>query len=257
MSSPETGWPDVSPTDGLPEVVELVSDRPVSAAAKKAAARTRKWRVDAWAAWRPGDGLRGAANGARPASYGGTQFGAVGRLYLGSDPRAPALHVRATYAPHRPRQAELAAGAGFRPIPKVPVRVMAEVRATRTGSDTFARPAAFAVTELPVIQLPEGVALEGYAQGGWVGGRFSTGFIDGQARLSRDVAGFGPAKVSLGAGIWGGAQRGAARLDVGPSVSVALDSRTVPLRIALDYRVRVAGGASPGNGPALTLSTGF
>ena len=64
-------------------------------------------------------------------------------------------------------------------------------------------------------------------------------------------------ELRAGAGAWGGAQKGAARLDIGPSASV--DFRIGPAngRAQIDYRVKVAGDAEPGDGVAFTLSTGF
>ena len=61
----------------------------------------------------------------------------------------------------------------------------------------------------------------------------------------------------LGGGAWGGAQQGAARLDIGPSLTVDLRLGAAPARIEADYRWRVAGNAEPGNGGVVTLSTGF
>lgn len=216
-----------------------------------------RWHVGGWVAWRAGSGLPAVASGARPASYGGTQAGAVAQFDLATGGHRPALHLRATYAPDRPRQGELAAGAGLRPLSLLPVRVMAEVRATRTQGQTEVRPAILAVTELAPIDLLLGLTAEGYAQGGWVGGRYATAFADGQARVTRKVASLGPARVRIGAGAWGGAQKFAERVDVGPTVALDLPAGPIAARLMIDYRVQVAGNATPGDGLALTLSTGF
>ncbi|MXO74659.1 hypothetical protein GRI40_05405 [Altererythrobacter aerius] len=232
-----------------PGAPHLLIQRPVQGASP--------WRLDAWAAWRPGSGLVRIADGARPASYGGSQAGASIRRILAAGPHQPSVHLRATYAPDRPRQADLAAGLGVRPIAGLPVRVIAEARATRVGADTELRPAAFAVTEVPPMDLPLGLTAEGYAQAGWVDGRHDTAFVDGQARVTRTVGMVGPVRLDAGAGAWGGAQKFAERLDIGPTLSLAAAEGPAAVRLSLDYRVRVAGRASPGNGPAITLSTGF
>jgi hypothetical protein len=216
-----------------------------------------RWHVAGWAAWRAGSGLTRIANGARAASYGGSQAGIAARIDLAGGGHRPALHLRATYAPDRPRQGELALGAGVRPLAAVPLRIMAEVRATRSEGRAEVRPALLAVTELAPIDLPLAVVAEGYAQAGWVGGRYATAFADGQIRVTREFAAYGPARVRLGAGVWGGAQKFAERLDVGPTIALDLAAGPVPARLAVDYRIQVAGDASPGNGVALTLSTGF
>ncbi|MBS0285465.1 MAG: hypothetical protein JSS15_13700, partial [Proteobacteria bacterium] len=57
-------------------------------------------------------------------------------------------------------------------------------------------------------------------------------------------------------GAWGGAQRGAARLDVGPAAGVAVPA-AMPLRISLEWRQRIAGDARPGSGPALSIGADF
>ena len=193
------------------------------------------------------------ASGARPAGYGGTQAGVFAQYDLASGAHRPALHMRATYAPDRPRQAEVAAGVGLRPVGQVPVRVLGELRATRSDGRTELRPAAFAVTELSPVRLPLGLTAEGYAQAAWVGGRYGTAFADGQARVTRPAVLAGKAQVQLGAGAWGGAQKFAERVDLGPTAIIDL----APVRVALDYRIKVAGNAAPGSGLAVTLSTGF
>ncbi|MBS1239358.1 MAG: hypothetical protein H6R45_64, partial [Proteobacteria bacterium] len=58
-------------------------------------------------------------------------------------------------------------------------------------------------------------------------------------------------------GAWGGAQKGAARLDIGPSASLQLKLGEANSRVSMDWRFRVAGEARPASGPALTISAGF
>jgi hypothetical protein len=85
-----------------------------------------------------------------------------------------------------------------------------------------------------------------------VGRRARDLFADGALRLSRQV---GP--VELGAGAWGAAQRGARRLDAGPSLSWRLPVPNANLRLQADWRFRIAGDAMPRSGPALTLAADF
>jgi hypothetical protein len=64
--------------------------------------------------------------------------------------------------------------------------------------------------------------------------------------------------VRAGAGAWGGAQKGASRLDLGPAATMGLGlGASASARLALDWRFRVTGDAAPSSGPALTLSAGF
>ncbi len=218
----------------------------------------RPWHVDAWYGWRPGSALpRVAAGGPLGAAYGGTQGGVLVRYDLGRDGRRPQIYLRAVHAPSRPAQNDLAAGLGLRPLPGVPVRFQGEARVTRTGADARLRPAIAAVSELPPVELPMGFRIEAYGQAGWVGGRESTGFVDGQARMDRSMADIGGANIRLGLGAWGGAQKYAGRLDIGPSLSLDLRDIGLPARAMIDYRVKIAGHARPENGVAVTVLTGF
>jgi hypothetical protein len=119
------------------------------------------------------------------------------------------------------------------------------------------RPAIFAYSEFPPLELPLGVRGEVYVQGGYVGGRFATPFVDGQVRVDRELGHRGAAELRAGGGAWSGAQKGAKRLDVGPGATIAVELGGAPVRMSADWRFRVAGDANPSSGPALTVSTGF
>lgn len=191
-------------------------------------------------------------------SYGRSQLGSVLRYRLAPDSgHRPTAFVRASAAVSGRRELELAAGLSARPLPGVPLVIAGEMRAARFGDETEARPAAFAYTELPPLALPFGARAEAYVQAGFVGGTYATGFVDGQVRVERPLVRLGPAEVRAGAGMWGGAQKGAKRVDAGPGLTVALDIEGVPLRVTGDWRFRIAGEANPDSGPALTVSTGF
>lgn len=176
--------------------------------------------------------------------------------------RDPRLYARAYRALVTRDESELALGASIRPLPGVPLRLAGEGRYTDSPFGSELRPAAYAVTEINPVALPLGTRLEVYGQAGWVGGRAKTAFADGQAslthalpfagRLSKDALRF-----SLGAGVWGGAQKDAQRLDVGPTLRTDLKIGRVPARLSVDWRQRVAGDAAPGSGVAATLSAGF
>jgi hypothetical protein len=145
-----------------------------------------------------------------------------------------------------------------RPLPGLPVIAALEGRLTEQGGARRIQPVAMAVTQLPYFALPGGLRGEAYVQAGYVAGRFATPFADGQFRVDRALFSLGKAEARLGGGLWGGAQKGAGRLDAGPSASLALPlGKGLFGRAAVDWRFRVAGDADPGSGPALTLSAGF
>ena len=191
-------------------------------------------------------------------SYGRSQAGAVVRYRLApSSALAPQAYARASSALAGPLERDLVAGISARLAKRVPLRVAVEARISETSAGTKLRPAAIAVTELLPLELPHRVRAEAYLQGGYVGGSFATAFVDGQGRVERPLGRFGEAEVSAGAGAWGGAQKGAARLDIGPTAAVTFRLGEARGRLAADYRFRLAGNAEPRSGPALTVSAGF
>ncbi len=234
---------------------------PPGAAAAKGR-RAGRWSMDAWGFWRQGSDAAPIAQGRVPI-YGASQIGAVLQYRIDpSNARDPRLYARAYRALVRRGESELALGASARLLPRVPVRLFGELRVTDGAFRTEARPAAFAVTELAPQGLPLGARLEAYAQAGWVGGADATLFADGQASLTREVDLVAKATgdamhLSLGAGAWGGAQEGAHRVDLGPTMRLDVTLGEVPARVSLDWRERVEGDAAPGSGAAVTVSTRF
>jgi hypothetical protein len=191
-------------------------------------------------------------------SYGRSQAGAVVRYRLApTSSFAPQAYLRASSALAGALEKDLVAGLSGRLVPALPLRFAAEARISETGAGTELRPAAMAVTEFLPQRLPLGMRGEAYVQAGYVGGRFATAFVDGQARVERPVVRSGETEVTAGAGAWGGAQKGAARVDIGPTAAVSFRLGEARGRVAADYRIRIAGDAEPKSGPALTLSAGF
>ena len=258
ISPPATLGEPLSRALPSPQIGGLANDRAAALPRARQLPAIKRWRVDGWSAWRQGAGSSFVVPG-QPlaAGYGGSQAGILARLTLGSSVLRPQAYLRAVWAPQRPRQGDLSLGVGLKPLERLPLRLQAEARITQSAGVTAVRPSVLAVTELPVLNLPLGLQAEGYGQAGWIGGRHSTGFADGQVRVDRTVIADGDAKVRLGLGAWGGAQRFAERLDVGPTVTLDLRESAYPARLSVDYRYQVAGDARPGSGIAVTLSTGF
>jgi hypothetical protein len=214
-----------------------------------------RWAVDSWLLLRR-DTSR-SIPAARP-SYGRSQAGAALRYrFAPTSPHHPQAYLRVSAALAGAREQEIALGLSARPSPGMPLRLAVEARASETVSGSELRVATYAITELPSFRLPFGARGEVYAQGGYVGGEFATPFIDGQVRAERPIARLGSAELSLGAGAWGGAQKGSGRLDAGPAVAATFQIGKGFGRISADYRFRIVGEAEPSSGPALTLSAGF
>ena len=241
----------------LPLPPEVYAARPDLAAPVSRTALQSRWSGDGWLFWRQDSGSL-PVGGFAPASYGASQAGAVLRYRLLPDSRyQPLAYLRITSALASPGQPEAAFGLGLRLIARLPVTVLAELRVTESGGRTRVRPAVAVVGGLPRQRLPLGFAGEGYGQAGYVAGPDASGFVDGQARLDRRIARLGSSELRGGGAVWGGAQRGAGRLDVGPSASIELQLGPTNARLSADWRFRVAGQAAPASGPAVTLSAGF
>ena len=169
----------------------------------------------------------------------------------------PSAYVRAVQTLGGAREGDLAAGLAVRPLANLPVTAHAELRASRRGGKVLTRPAAFLTTGIDDTPIAGGIAARGYAQAGYVGGRDATAFADGSLVAERTLWQERDRSLAAGAGTWGGAQRGAALLDLGPTASLKFRLGEGTGRVAVDYRLRVAGNAAPAGSAALTLSAGF
>lgn len=249
LQSGNSDWPAAAP---------FLPTRP----AAPAPAPAERWSVDAWAFWRQGSNAAPISQGRVPI-YGASQLGAVLQYRLTpASPRDPRLYARAYRALVRRGESELALGASARPLGRVPLRMAGEVRYTDGAFSDTVRPAAYVISELAPVPLPYGARLEAYGQAGWVGGPDPTGFADGQASVTgelRKVAGLtdNAMRLSLGVATWGGAQKDAQRIDIGPTLRLDVTLGDVPARISVDWRERVGGDAGPDSGLAATLSTQF
>lgn len=221
-----------------------------------------RWSLDAWAFWRQGSNATAISQGRLPI-YGASQAGANLQFRLAPDiAQDPRLYARAYRALVTKAESEIAAGASVMPLVAVPLRVQAEVRVTDSAFRTEVRPAAFVVTEIAPQRLPAGVVAEVYGQGGYVGGGEATAFADGQLAVTRELVDLNlgrgkSARLSVGAGAWGGVQKDAERVDLGPTMRLDMTIGSVPARLSVDWREQVTGDAAPGSGVAATLSTRF
>jgi hypothetical protein len=208
-------------------------------------ASSGRWSVSAWAFVRRGEGRELATGGALGGSQAGTRITYHLREGLSLSGRI--------YAPlNRPDGAEAALGFEWQPLRSVPVRLLAE-RRQAIGSDGRSAFALLAHGGVFDQRLIGPVRLDTYAQAGLVGLNARDAFIDGAVRLGVPVA----ENLSFGVGAWGAAQPGAARFDAGPQASYRLPIPGRNVRLAAEWRLRMAGDASPGSGPALTLATDF
>ncbi len=211
-----------------------------------------RWSGSTWMFVREGsDGRALAATG----QLGGSQAGARVRWRVNSGEQLrTALYGRLSSPLDDVDGAEAAIGGEWHPLPGKPIWIAAERRVAigKQGRNAWSAYVAGGVWK---PGLPMDLTLDGYGQAGVVGAKRRDLFADGAVRLSRPVASEQGPRV--GAGMWGAAQPGVARLDVGPHARVPIKVAKQPFSISADYRVRVAGDAAPGSGVAVTLASDF
>lgn len=217
------------------------------------------WSLSGWLHVR-----QGSAQAPGPIAAGGQLGGSQAGLRLGyglGDSGRLRLYARATMALAAPEQRDVAFGAAFAPLRTLPVDVAVEQRVA-AGRDGRTALAAFASGGVGEVALPAGFRLEAYAQAGLVGARRRDGFAEGQVVVDRVLGPRDEGPFRIGALAAGAVQPGAARVDVGPRLSVRLPAAErggvgKGGRVALDWRQRVAGDARPDSGVALTLAADF
>jgi hypothetical protein len=241
--------PSITPAvPGIPSSSPRIAPtQPPPLAPAPLAAPPSRWAGSVWGI------ARGGGTGIQPGGQlGGSQAGARFTYALGTGRRV-ALAARVS-APMSGRGAELALGIDWQPS-VAPVHLIVEHRIALDGGR--GGPAALVVGGIDPVAIGAGFRLEAYAQAGAVHRIRTEPFADGALRITRPVAAIGRIRIDLGAGSWGGAQRGAARLDIGPTLAVAIPVADRALRLTLDWRHRIAGRAAPGSGPALSIGSDF
>lgn len=234
---PPDDWSDASPRpQSWPDLIPALPVTPTSPS---------RWSASAWAILRQGGG-----GGLLPGGQlGGTQAGV--RILRRLDREGALSASLRLSTPVEGIGREMAVGVDWRPSPHLPVRLLVEQRIALDRGQ--GGPAILAVAGFGPRDVLPGVTVAGYAQAGGVLRDRAEPFADGAVRattaLSRDI--------DLGLGAWGGAQRGAQRFDVGPTLGITLPVAGQRLRLSLDWRQRVAGGAAPGSGPALSIGGDF
>ena len=199
--------------------------------------------LSGWATMRNKGGPDSLSGGG---TLGGSEAGS--RLMWRFTPNLAAT-LRASAPINSQRGAEAALGLRYQPFQRWPVAITLERRhAFRDyGQSAFAL---FAEGGLYGQPMPWQSTLEGYFQAGAVDFNDPDWFVDGQAAVTRPVW----RNLSAGFGLWGAAQPGLSRVDIGPRASLRIGRG---MRAHLDYRLNVAGNARPGSGTVVTLAGDF
>lgn len=210
-----------------------------------------RWNLSAWGVGRDG---RSPSAAIAPTALGGSQIGARIAYRIGRNGRWEAF-ARANSSGRLGDGAEAAIGIAWQPLPAIPARLTVERRQQLVGSGSRNDVAVYASGGVSQMPLGADWRLDGYGAAGVVGVSDPLPFAEAQVAATHSIARRGRLTVSGGGGIWAAAQSGAARIDVGPRLSV--DAGAGAPRIALDWRQRVAGNATPASGPALTVGMDF
>ena len=245
-AAPATAFPVKAPPQVMAAQVEA-GPAALPPALAPAAAGIGRWSGSAWAFARSG----GAPQLAPAGTLGGSQIGMRAAYRLNGDAARPlSLQVRAYSPAGDPGAAEAALGLEWQPVAGLPVRLVGERRQPLgdRGRSAFAVMAHGGVSDARAGPL----TVEAYAQAGMVGTKSRDLFAEGSV-----AAGISLGSVSIGGGVWAGAQPGVSRLDAGPRLSIRLPGAARNLRVTADWRVRLAGDAAPGSGPALTIAGDF
>ncbi|TNE38164.1 MAG: hypothetical protein EP321_13715 [Sphingomonadales bacterium] len=231
-----------------------VSIPAVPPSAPVGAATSQRWSGSAWLLWR-NEGNSQALGSA--GQLGGAQAGLRIDRHLGRPVGTVPLsaYARFTGALREPVAPEAALGIAVHPLSgRVPLMVGIERRVALDddGRNAFSILAATGLNPTPVMG---GLIAEGYAQAGMVGLSRTDLFADGRAVLTLPL----DREATTGAGISlsGGAQPGLARLDAGPVFQTRLPIGSITPRLSVEWRQRIAGGARPGSGLAVTLAGDF
>lgn len=230
---------------------------PLSKASSRASSPAAVDRLVAssWLLWRTGSKAGSDGNGLLSPRYGDSQTG-IRLAYQLGDAGQVALYGRATAA-LAASEKDVAIGAAVKPFKQANVAVAIEYRQSLEGGGRNG-PAIMAYGGFGPTQIGWDWTAEGYAQAGLVGVNDSLAFADGSMRIKRPLIRVGDVPVSIGAGVWGGAQEDSQRLDIGPAVDFDLSSFAgAPLRASVDWRQRIAGTAVPDSGVAVTLAADF
>lgn len=211
----------------------------------------------AWMLWRADGDAAPVSRGGR---LGGSQAGGrVDYVLAPFSPLHPTLYGRVSSALQGIAAAEIAAGIAIRaPLP-FPAIIAVERREAVSpgGRNDFAILVAGGVNP---VHLSHGFRLDGYGQAGFIGINRHDAFVDGRLTVEHSIGegnGANMRDLAFGAALWGSAQRGAARLDIGPQMSIRLHLGGTNLRLGVEWRARVAGDAVPSSGPALSIGADF
>lgn len=196
---------------------------------------------------------RGGPAGTVSGGQLGASQGGLRLVYALGSRRKVALVARVA-TPLEGAGREAALGIEWQPT-RLPIRLVAEHRFALDGGR--GGPTIGVIAGYGPTDIASGIRLEAYGQAGGIARDGIEGFVDASARLTHPLGKLAGTTVDIGVGAWGSAQRDAERFDIGPSIIATLPVARKTIRLSLDWRERIAGGARPGSGPALSIGSDF
>jgi hypothetical protein len=196
---------------------------------------------------------RGGPAGTVSGGQLGASQGGLRLAYALGSQRKVALVARVA-TPLKGAGREAAFGVAWQPT-RFPVRLVAEQRFALDGGR--GGPTVGVIAGYGPAEVAPGIRLESYGQAGGIARDGIEGFVDASARLTHPLGKLAGVTIDIGIGAWGSAQRDAGRFDIGPSIVAALPVARKTIRLTLDWRERISGGARPGSGPALSIGSDF
>ena len=200
---------------------------------------------------------RGINTGLTSPSLGASQWGGRALLPVASiGPQATLSASLRASAPLRGRGDEVGVGLSLKATRFLPIEMIAERRfaVSKREKDRWSLLMTSGFDEKRVTRS---ISVDGYGQAGIVGSKRRELFAGGSLSVRHDLSTSPALRTSLGVGLWGDAQKGASRVDIGPELVAKTTLGVLPIKVAAQWRFRALGNAQPSSGPALVLAGDF
>jgi hypothetical protein len=200
---------------------------------------------------------RGTNTGLTSPSLGASQWG--GRVLLPFASIGTQASLSASLrgsAPLRGRGDEIGVGLSLKMRAIVPIEMIAE-RRFAVSTQEKDRWSLLIASGFDEKRVTRSISVDGYGQAGIVGSKRGELFAGGSLSVRHDLSTSPALRTSFGIGLWGDAQKGASRVDIGPELVAKTTLGILPIKVAAQWRVRALGNAQPSSGPALVLAGDF
>jgi hypothetical protein len=208
-----------------------------------------------WTLWRDGSSTSAVAENGQ---VGGSQTGIRLRLPVARLNQHTRVNMSARLSSPLSQSDSLegSIGASLTLGSSIPIELIGERRFS-VDKQSMARWSLTAASGVNEFKVGQKMQLDGYIQAGIVFANTKQGFVGGNAVLSQPVFHRDREKYRIGIGIWGDAQKGASRVDIGPDLTIKTAVAGTPLRLSGQWRFRLIGNARPASGPAIVLGGDF